>query len=125
MWPDLYFLRASDFTEAVYVNASLISRGTLLPFGGEFVTHWEYLTRKVVESTAVSTWIPVEDPDRDGRPLWYIPESKEPLVSPLHLLVGVARNKGAKELNLKIVWSVFAAEDFLRRRDYSTALCGH
>jgi hypothetical protein len=86
-----YFLPAAEgTTEAVNVNTRSISSDTLLPFGGEFVTHWEYLTRKAVQSTAVSTLIPVEDPDRDGRPLWYIPESKEPLVLPLHSRVGAA-----------------------------------
>ena len=62
--PDLYFLRAADGMEAaVYVKSRPILPGTLLPFGGDFVTHWEYLTRKAVDSTAVSTWIPVEDAD--------------------------------------------------------------
>ena len=86
-----YFLPAAEgTTEAVYVNTRSISSDTQLPFGGEFVTHWEYLTRKAVQST---TWIPVEDPDRDGRPLWYIPESKEPLVLPLHSRVDAAVKK--------------------------------
>ena len=74
VWPDLYFLRAADGTEAVYVKSRPILSGTLLPFGGDLVTHWEYLTQKAVDSTAVPTWIPVEDADRDGRPMWFIPE---------------------------------------------------
>ena len=77
VWPDLYFRHARDGSEAVYVKSCRILSGTLLPFGGDFVTHWEYLTQKAVNSMAVSTWIPVEDADRDGRPLWFIPESKE------------------------------------------------
>ena len=89
VWPDLYFETAKDGTEAVYVNARSISPDTLLPFGGELVTHWEYLARKAIQSTAVSTWIPVEDPDLDGRPLWYIPESRDPRVVSLHTLEAV------------------------------------
>ena len=133
VWPDLYFLRAADGTEAVYVNSRPLSPGTLLPFGGNFVTHWEYLTQKAVDSTAVSTWILVEDADQDGRPMWFSPESKEPLLSP-HLFVGAARKNRAKDLNVKIVWSVFGAEEFstsarlfyctLRRLNKATRLWG-
>ena len=98
VWPDLYFLRAADGSEAVYVKSRSILRGTLLPFGGDLVTHWEYLTQKAVNSMAVSTWIPVEDADRDGRSLWFVPESTEPLLPPLHLFVGAAREKRAVSL---------------------------
>ena len=113
VWPDLYFETAKDGTEAVYVNARLISPDTLIPFGGELVTHWEYLARKTIQSTAVSTWIPVEDPDLDGRLLWYIPESRDPLVLSLHTRVGAAVKRRSKELNVEIVWSVLGAEEFL------------
>jgi hypothetical protein len=89
VWPNLYFETAKDGTEAVYVKARSISPDTLLPFGGELVTHWEHLARKAIQPTAVSTWIPVEDPDLDGRPLWYIPESRDPRVVSLHTLEAV------------------------------------
>ena len=113
VWPDLYFQTANDGTEAVYVKVSSIPAGTLLPFGGELVTHWEYLARKAVQATAVSTWIPLEDADLDGRPLWYIPESQDPLVVSLHTRVGAAVKKRSTDLNVEIVWSVFGAPEFL------------
>ena len=51
----------------------------------------------------MATWIPVEDPDLDGRPLWYIPESSDPQVVSLHTRVGAAGGKRSKELNVEIV----------------------
>ncbi len=113
VWPDLYFLKAGDGTEAVCVKVKSIPFDTLLPFGGELVTHWEYLARKSIQAMAVATWIPVEDPDLDGRPLWYIPGSSDPRVLSLHTRVGSAGGKRPKELNVEIVWSVFGAPEFL------------
>ncbi len=112
VWPDLYFLKAGDGTEAVYVKVKSIPFDTLLPFGGDLVTHWEYLARKSIQAMAVATWIPVEDPDLDGRPLWYIPGSSDPRVLSLHTRVGAAGGKRSKELNVEIVWSVFGAPEF-------------
>ena len=51
----------------------------------------------------------------------------EPLLPPLHLFVGAARKKRARDLNLKIVWSVFAARLFyctLRTLNKATRLWG-
>ena len=60
----------------------------------------------------MATWIRLEDPDRDGRPLWFIPEPENRLILPLHLSVGEACGRFANKLNLEIVfWSVFAPED--------------
>ncbi len=123
VWPDLYFLAAGDGTEAVYVKVRSIPLDTLLPFGGELVTHWEYLARKSIQAMAVATWIPVEDPDLDGRPLWYIPGSSDPRVVSLHTRIGAAGGKRSKELNMEIVWSVFGARNFRRRLGCFTALC--
>jgi len=108
----MYFLKAGDGTEAVYVKVKSIPFDTLLPFGGDLVTHWEYLARKSIQAMAVATWIPVEDPDLDGRPLWYIPGSSNPRVLSLHTRVGAAGGKRSKELNVEIVWSVFGAPEF-------------
>ncbi len=110
VWPDLYFLKAADGTETVYVKVRSIPPDMLLPFGGELVTHWEYLARKSIQAMAVATWIPVEDPDR--RPLWYIPESSDPRVVSLHTRVGAAGGERSKELNVEIVWFVFGAPEF-------------
>ena len=63
------------------------------------------------EPASVSTWVRIEDPDRDGRPLWYILEAENPLILPLHLSVVEAYGSAANKLNLEIVWSVFAPED--------------
>ena len=112
VWPDLYFETAKDDTEAVYVKVSSIPAGTLLPFGGDLVTHWEYLARKAVQASAVSTWIPLEDADLDGRPLWFIPETQNPLVVSLHTRVGTAVKKRSTDVNVEIVWSVFPAPEF-------------
>ena len=87
-----------------------IAKGTLFPFGGQFSTHWEYLAARALKPSSVSAWIPVEDPDRDGRPLWFSPEPENPRILPLNLSVGEASGRNAAKLNLEIVWSVFAPE---------------
>ena len=120
VWPDLYFQQIGDGKEAVYVKASQILSGV----GGYLVTHWEYLVEKAADPASVSTWIRVEDADRDGRPLWFIPKFQEPFVFPLHSYVGEARAKRAKDMNVEIVWSVFAAEEFSSSARFFTALCG-
>ena len=71
------------------------------------------MTKKAADSASVWTWIREEDADRDGRPTWFIPESKEPVLFTLHSFVGEARKKRIKFMNLEIVWSVFVAEEFL------------
>ncbi len=111
VWPDLNFDRLRTGGESVHVNVDHIAEGTLFPFGGHLCTHWEYLAAAASEPASVSTWIRIEDPDRDGRPLWYIPEAENPLILPLHLSVGEACGSTANKLNLEIVWSVFAPED--------------
>ena len=111
VWPDLNFGQLRTGQESVYVNVDHIAEGTLFPFGGQLCTHWEYLAAVASEPESVSTWVRVEDPDWDGRPLWYSPEAKNPLILPLHLSVGEACGGLAKKLNLEIVWSVFAPED--------------
>jgi len=88
VWPDLYFQPSGDGNEGVYVKSLSILPGTLLPIGGDLVTHWEYLAKKAADPASVPTWSRVEDADRDGRPMWFIPEYKEPLLFPLHLFVG-------------------------------------
>ena len=62
----------------MHVNVDHIAKGT----------HWEYLAAAASEPASVSTWIRIEDSDRDGRPLWYIPEAENPRILPLHLSVG-------------------------------------
>ena len=93
------------------MNVDHIDEGTLFPFGGQLSTHWEYLAALALKPASVATWVRVEDPDRDGRPLWFIPQPKNPLTLPLHLSVGEAWGKMAAKRNLEIVWSVFAPED--------------
>ena len=87
-----------------------IAEGTLFPFGGQFSTHWEYLTARALKPSSVAAWIPVEDPDRDGRPLWFSPAPENPLIRPLHLSVGEASGRDSAKLNLEIAWSVFTLE---------------
>ena len=110
VWPDLSFLQLSA-QEAVYVNVDQIAEGKLIPLGGGFCTHWEFLAAAAAEPNSVATWIPVEDPDRDGRPLWFIPAAENPLILPLHLSVGEACGHRAGKLNLEIVWSVFCPDE--------------
>ena len=99
VWPDLSFSQLRS-QEAVYVNVDRIAKGTLFPFGGGLCTHWEFLAAAAAEPKSVATWIPVEDPDRDGRPLWFIPAAENPLIFPLHLSVGEACGHRAPKLNL-------------------------
>ncbi len=61
--PDLYFQPSGDGNEGVYVKSPSILPGTILPIGGDLVTHWEYLAKKAADPA----WIRVEDADRDGR----------------------------------------------------------
>ena len=98
VWSDLYFRPSGDGSEGVYVKSPSILPGILLPVGGDLVTHWEYLTKKAADPASVSTWIPVEDADRDGRPMWFVPESKEPLLFPLHSFVVKAQKKRANKV---------------------------
>ena len=75
VWPDLfYFQQIGDGKEAVYVKASRFYPALFFLLGGYLVTHWQYLAEKAADPASVSTWIRVEDADRDGRPLWFIPE---------------------------------------------------
>ena len=111
VWPDLSFGQLRSGGEAVYVNVDHIDEGTLFPFGGQLCTHWEYLAAIAADLASVASWIRLEDPDRDGRPLWFIPEPEDPLILPLHLSVGEACGRSANKLNLEIVWSVFAPEE--------------
>ncbi len=109
VWPGLEFdiLRSG---EAVYVGGAPIAEGTLFPFGGQFTTHWEYLVARALKPSSVAAWIPVEDHDRDGCPLWFNPAPENPRIRPLHLSVGEASGRDAAKLNLEIAWSVFAPE---------------
>ncbi len=92
------------------MSIAQIAEGALFPFGGHLSTHWEYLAARALKPASVATWVRVEDPDRDGRPLWFIPEPENPLIRPLHLSVGEASGRTAAKRNLEIVWSVFAPE---------------
>ena len=112
VWPDLYFKQAGGGEEGIYVNVAVIPKGTLFPIGGHFRTHWEYLAEKRPDLASVSSWFPIEDFDRDGLALWYVPDSLHPLVFPLHVSVGEAIEGRAKTLNLEIVGSVFPAEGY-------------
>ena len=89
---DLSFGRLRSGQESVHVNVDHIAKGTLFPFGGHFCTHWEYLAAASAEPASVSTRC---QPDLDGCPLWYLLESRNPLISPLHLSVGEACGKRA------------------------------
>ena len=101
----------SNGKESIHVNVDHIAEGTLLPFGGHLCTHWEYLAANEADPSSVSTWVRVEDHDRDdGRPLWYILESLDPVVFPLHSYVGEVCGRRAGDRNLEIVWSVFSPE---------------
>ena len=111
MWPDLSFGQLRTGPEAVYVNVDHIAEGTLFPYGGGLCTDWEYIAAVAAEAESVATWVRVEDPDRDGRPLWFNPAAENPLILPLHLSVGEACGSLAKKLNLEVVWSVFAPWD--------------
>ena len=104
VWPDLSFGRLRSGQESVHVNVDHIAKGTLFPFGG-------HLCRAATsaEPASVSTQC---QPDLDGCPLRYIPESRNLLIFPLHLFVGEACGKrAAGDLILETVWSVFAPED--------------
>ena len=113
VWPGLEFdiLKSG---EAVYVSKGAlipIAKGTLIPFGGEFTTHWEYLVARASKPSSVAAWIPVEDHDCDGCPLWFDPAPANSLIRPLHLSVGEAFGRDAAKRNLEIAWSVFAPEE--------------
>ena len=47
------------------MNVEHIAKGTLFPFGGHLCTHWEYLAAAASDPASVSTWVRVEDSDRD------------------------------------------------------------
>ena len=81
VWPDLSFGRFRSGQESVHVNVDHTANGTLFPFGGHLCTHWEYPAAALAEPASVSTLC---QPDLDGCPLWYIPESQNPLIFPLH-----------------------------------------
>ena len=85
MWPDLAFGSLGGGKESVYVNVEHIAKGTLFPFGGHLCTHWEYLA---AAPASVSTWVRVEDSDRDGFPMWFIPEAEKPAYIPSALVCG-------------------------------------
>ena len=93
MWLDLAFGSLGGGKESVHVNVEHIAKGTLFPFGGHLCTHWEYLA---AAPASVSTWVRVEDGDRDGFPMWFIPEAENPLIFPLHLSVGEAWGRDAR-----------------------------
>ena len=61
--------------ESVHVNVEHITKGTLFPFDGHLCTHWEYLAAAASDSASVFTWVRVEDGDRDGFPIWFIPDA--------------------------------------------------
>ena len=98
MWLSLYFQgvltgrkRASKGTpalmEGVFVNVTLKAK-TLLPAGGQFVSHWKHLAARRVDPASVSTWLRIEDPSPNGprksKTLWFIPGRAIPLVAALH-----------------------------------------
>ena len=107
VWPDLSFGRLRNGQESVHVNVDHIAKGTLFPFGGHLCTHWEYLAATSAEPASVSTWIRIEDSDRDGCPLWYILESQNLLIFPLQ--GSVWEEGGRSELGFLLV--CFAPED--------------
>jgi hypothetical protein len=110
MYGRISILRSSVI---VHMKVKKLVAGTLLPIGGHYCTHWEYLTSKAANpALVVSEWIRVEDADRDGRALWFIPDSLD-LIFPLHACVGKARERNADNFNEEIVWSVFSADDQL------------
>ena len=117
VWPDLSFGRLRSGQESVHVNVDHIAKGTPFPFGGHLCTHWEYLAATLADPASVSTRIRIEDSsDLDGCPLWYIPESRNPLIFSLHLSAGEACGKRAGDLILEIVWSVLLRRVNLRRQ---------
>ena len=76
-WPFLYYQgvatkgkkRASRGTSAkmvgVFVKVELKAE-TLLPAGGQFVSHWEYLASRRDNPGSVSTWLRIVNPDPNG-----------------------------------------------------------
>ena len=65
MYGRISILRSSVI---VHMKVKKLVAGTLLPIGGHYCTHWEYLTSKAANpALVVSEWIRVEDADRDGR----------------------------------------------------------
>jgi hypothetical protein len=100
VWPGLEFDILKSGEAVYYVGRVPIAEGTLIPFGGQFTTHWEYLVARALKTSSVAAWIPVEDHDRDGRPLWFNPAPENPLIRPLHLSVGEASGRDAAKLNL-------------------------
>ena len=99
MWLSLYFQgdltgrkRASKGTpalmEGVSVNVITLKAKTLLPAGGQFVSHWKHLAARRVDPASVSTWLRIEDPNpnvlRKSKTLWFIPGRVNPLGAALH-----------------------------------------
>ena len=98
--------------ECVYAD-QFIAEGTLIPAGGRFITHWEYLAAKAAGALPVPAWLQVEDPDPNSHgALWFDPRSENPLVAALHNHVVGACKREAKFVNLQLVWSVFPTEGF-------------
>ena len=75
MWLDLAFGSLGGGKESVHVNVEHITKGTLFPFDGHLCTHWEYLAAAASDPASVFTWVRVEDGDRDGFPIWFIPDA--------------------------------------------------
>jgi hypothetical protein len=114
-WPGLSFDvvgYGAKRRECVYAE-QFIAEGTLIPAGGRFITHWEYLAATAAGALPVPAWLQVEDPDPNSQgALWFDPRSENPLVAALHNHVVGACQREAKYVNLQLVWSVFPTEGF-------------
>jgi hypothetical protein len=110
----LYFKtvgHGSKRREYVYTDG-VILEGTLIPAGGRFITHYDYLAAKAAGNLPVP-WLQVEDPDPNSHgALWFDPVSENPLVVALHNHVLGACASEEKYVNLRLVWSVFPSEGF-------------
>ena len=75
-WNDFSFAymagRKSKSDPQFLQATELLPERLLIPLGGRFVHHWEYLEQKRASPPSVEQWVPLQDP-KSTEPQWYIP----------------------------------------------------
>lgn len=75
-WNDFTFAymagRKSKSDPQFLQATELLPERLLIPLGGRFVHHWEYLEQRLASPRSVEQWVPIQDP-KSTEPQWYIP----------------------------------------------------
>ena len=75
-WNDFSFAymagRKSKADPQFLQATELLPERLLIPLGGRFVYHWEYLEHRWASPQSIEQWVPIQDP-KSTDPLWYIP----------------------------------------------------